>query len=84
MLRMARDEIWPWLMAAMALAGWFFVDWRRLSAAGLALVFVAVGSVAARMIVFPLGESRLAVLPMLALALAAATVARPVNQSGRP
>ncbi|MGL4242029.1 MAG: hypothetical protein ACRCTI_13045 [Beijerinckiaceae bacterium] len=74
-LRLARDEIWPWLMLAMLLAAWLRMDWRKTPAAALALAFVAVGSVAARMVVFPLGDSRLAVLPLVALLLAGAVAA---------
>lgn len=76
-LRTARDETWPWLMLAMLFAGRLLLQRRRLPSAAIALVLVAVGSVAARLVVFPLGDSRLAVLPLLAMLLAAAACARP-------
>jgi hypothetical protein len=75
-LRSLRDEIWPWLMTAMLVAGALVVPWRRVSAQALALILVAAGAVAGRMIVFPLPDSRLAVVPIVLLVFAAARCIR--------
>jgi hypothetical protein len=72
LLRSLRDEVWPWLIAAMLMAGWLCMSWRRVGATVVALTLVAVGAVVGRMIVFPLPDSRLAVVPIVFLTLAAA------------
>jgi hypothetical protein len=73
-LRMLREEDWGWMMLAMLLAGLMWAKARTIPPLLLGLALAAIGSVAARTLTFPLPDARIAVLPMLTLAIVAAGI----------
>jgi hypothetical protein len=67
--RMLRDELWPWLVLAVALWGVTAVRWRELGPALLGLLVFVIGVFAARTVAFPLPDSRVAAPTVLILLL---------------
>jgi hypothetical protein len=73
-LRMLREENWGWMMLAMLLATLMWAKARAIPPVLLGLALAAIGSVAARTLAFPLTDARIAVLPVLTLAIVAAGI----------
>jgi hypothetical protein len=80
-LRMLRDEIWPWLALTALPAALAVARLQRMGEGALALILTGCGMLAVRLVIFPLGDARLAVLPMTAFVLAAALL---MAQQTRP
>jgi hypothetical protein len=67
--RLLRDEIWPWLVLAVALWGLTAVRWREFGPVLLGLLVFVFGVLAARTVAFPLPDSRVAAPTVLILLL---------------
>jgi hypothetical protein len=72
MVRMLREETWPWIVLAITLAGLLAVRLREAGPTLLALIIFVGGILAARMIAFPLPDSRVATPSVLTLLMIAA------------
>lgn len=76
-MRLLREESWPWLMFSLMLAGLFFARLRDFGPVLLGILIFIIGNWAVRTLVFPLPDSRVAApIVLSAIMVAVAMIGR--------